>query len=391
MTDLGSVATVDSSRRVRTGFPSNPPIFAAGVRKFISRPLPHSVDAICSVELPCGSVVLAAGGCVVSAELVSSLMHPYERSGAPQSSFPHSEPTAATGDSSSEMPTLIASSGLITCMDITLLPGGATALCAMGTSCGSLCLFVVESRPTGGTPALCKVSETPLCEYTDGLISAEDIVVDVCIGLDPAGRPEFVSAATSNVVVVIDTQYFDDSLKANATEAVSRVVVRPPPHSAYTTERPFSETFYASFSATEVVRVVAPQRHHASFAVDVALLIVFDNGDLRYVARHVVGGSLQILTEHHRQRQLRHSKIGLDMVLRDNEFSSNASRGPLALPHVLYAYSLSAVSHNVCTTAAGPNAAAHKVVNSAALFFDAATEQMRLVVSGTETHLTEHH
>ncbi|KEG05330.1 hypothetical protein DQ04_23441000, partial [Trypanosoma grayi] len=234
------------------------------------------------------------------------------------------------------------------------------------------------SRGGGRQPALFKVCETPLSEYSDGLISAEDAVGDVCVGFDPAGRPEFIAAASATSVVVVDTQCFDESLRANATEAVVQAFAKQQPQH-HQSRRPPSETFCASFAAAEVVRVLVPERYHAAFAVDVALVIVFDNGEVRYVERNVVGGAVQLLLEHHRQRQARQSEVGVSM-LRDGD-----SDDPRALPHVLYAYNLSSVVHNVCVTAAGSHAAAHFVVNDAALCYDAAGQQMRLVVAGAET------
>ncbi|RNE97805.1 uncharacterized protein Tco025E_09360, partial [Trypanosoma conorhini] len=272
---------------------------------------------------------------------------------------------------------LALTSGFVTCMAVAPLPGAGAALGVAGTSHGALCLFVVESRAGGVQPAVLKVCEAPLREYSDGLISVEDAVTDVCLGFDPAGRPEFVAAASATCVAVVDTQCFDELLRARATEAVARAFTKQrSPHVG----RPTSEPFCASFAAAEVVRVLAPERHHAAFTMDVALLVVLDDGEVRYVARSVVGGSVQLLLEHHLQRQARQSEVGLSMLLDDD---------PRALPHVLYAYSLSPIVHNVCVAAVGPRAASSIVVNDAALCYDAAAHQMRLIVAGAETQPAE--
>ncbi|SCU65552.1 uncharacterized protein TEOVI_000732700 [Trypanosoma equiperdum] len=383
-------AAADAASEAKGGVPQLPHLSAAALGKASSRPLPHPAAAITTVELPSGSVVIAGGGSVISVEPLSSLLQSCSKEGECEAcNDPLLGGVAVHSTVPGEKVTLTISSGLVSCIGTALLPGGTAAMCAVGTSAGSLCLFVVESRTGGNALALCKVCEASLCEYTDGLISADDIVLDVCVGLDPAGRPEFVAVATATVVVVIDTQCFNESLRANATEAVLRETVGSWQRTPCPTEKPVNETFYASFTASEVVRLLVPQRYRASFAVDIALLIVFDNGELRYVARRVVGGSLQLLTEHHRQRQLRHSTVGLGMLQHNSEGPIDGSHGSLALPHVLYAYSLSSVVHNVCTAAVGVSAATYKVVNNAALFFDDMSQTMRIIVVGAGTQLAE--
>ncbi|RNC38056.1 hypothetical protein TcCL_NonESM12738 [Trypanosoma cruzi] len=351
-------------------------VFSTMLEKCGGCVLPHPVVAVRTVNLPCGCVVLAAGGSIVSVAFLSTMMRslPLE-GGAAVEEMCALGPLVEVGN-------LVFTSGLVTCMTVALLPGGGAALAIVGTSCGSLCLFVVESRAGGNQPALFKVCETSLCEYSDGLISVEDLVTDVCVGFDPAGRPEFIVAASSTCVVVVDTQRFDEFLRAKATEAVVRVFTKNhPPHVG----QPMSDTFCVSFATAEVVRVLVPERYHAAFTMDVALVVVLDNGEVRYITRSVVGGSVQLLIEHHMQRQARQSEVGLSILLDDDPIRGS----PRALPHVLYAYSLSDVVHNVCTSAVGPLAATKIILNDATLCYNAAARQMRLIVAGAEGQSAE--
>ncbi|ESL09544.1 hypothetical protein TRSC58_02733 [Trypanosoma rangeli SC58] len=340
--------------------------------------LPHPVVAVRTVNLPCGGVVVAAGGGVVSVGLLSTVLRPLATQGGVAAD------AASVVSPSAEVGSLVLTSGFVTCMAVAPLPDAGAALGVVGTSHGSLCLFVVESRVGGNQPALFKVCEMPLRAYSDGLISVEDPVTDVCVGFDPAGRPEFVAAASATCVALVDTQCFDEQLKAKATEAVAQAFTKQySPHVG----RPTNEPFCVSFAAAEVVKLLVPERYHAAFTMDVALVVVLDSGEVRYVARGVVGGSVQLLLEHHLQRQARQSEVGLSMLVNDDPLRG----GPRALPHVLYAYSLSAVVHNVCAAAAalGSRAASDIVVNDAALCYDASAHQMRLIVAGTETHSVE--
>lgn len=356
--------------------PRAPALSVALSEKVSGCVLQHPVSFVRTVNLPCGCVTVAAGAGVVSAGVVKSLLRPL--------SVADGEVVDDSGVSvpSGEMETIVVTSGLVTCMTVSLLPGGGAALGVVGTSQGSLCLFVVESGSGGRPPALFKICEISLLEYSNGLISAEDAVTDVCIGFDPAGRPEFIAAAAVMCVVVVDTQHFDESFKAKATEGVVQALTkRHLSHVGLST----SETFCVSFSTADVIRILVPERYHAAFAVDVALVIVLDNGDVRYVERSVVGGSVQLLLEHHKQRQARQSEVGLSMLLDD----SLTHGGPRALPHVLYAYHLSTLVHNVCALAVGSHAAANIVLNDAALCYDSTAHQMRLIVAGAEAHSDE--
>ncbi|ORC85922.1 uncharacterized protein TM35_000311080 [Trypanosoma theileri] len=378
-----------------------PPVALATLEKSGYGVFSHPVTVVRTVDLPCGCVTVAAGANVVSVGLLTSLTQ-QESTQRTSSSLPEEVRVCKM---SSKVESLFLSSGMVISMSLSLLPGAGAVLGVVGTSNGSLCVFILESRVAGGESLrLFKVCELGLSEYTDGLISLADNVLDVGIGFDPAGRPEFITAATTTCVVVLDTQYFDESLKANATEAVIRVFRKQKPYThqqqssqqhqyqhqqqQYVVVRPPSEAFYVTFAAAEVVRVLVPERYHAAFAVDVALVIVLDNGEVRYVERHVVGGSLQLLLQHHEQRQSRRSAVGLTMI-QDEEMMSNNKEDPRTLPHVLYAYSLSAVTHNVCVAVVGPHVAAHVIINDAAFYYDSSTQQMELVLIGAEMQFTE--
>nr|CCC53921.1 conserved hypothetical protein [Trypanosoma vivax Y486] len=343
---------------------------------------PHPAAVICTVELPCGCVAVVAGGRSASVVLLSPL-HLNQVPGATEAQ-PLPSISSQVDWTTHDGTTIIVSSGLITCLAAVLLPGGTAALCVAGTSGGSLCLFVLKGRSPDGTLGVYKICETSLCEFVDGLISARDIILDVSIGLDPAGRLEFIAATTSSVVVMIDARHFDDSLRSSGDAVVQSAAKPVFHHNNAATVLPLNETFYASFTTAEVVRILAPQRYRSSFSIDVALLIVFDNGELRYVLRRVIGGSLQLLQEHHQQRQARHSEVGLGMLHHDGEVSCYASINPLSLPHVLYAYSLSEVEINVGSIAVGTGMAGCVVINDAALYFDPTAHNMSLVVAGAE-------
>jgi hypothetical protein len=318
--------------------------------------------------------------------------------------------------------------GEVTCLCVAALPGTDTAIAVVGSTVGTIALFLIE-----GSRTLWKVAECSLVKWSRGCITAQDAVVDVAFSMDPAGRPEFVSAASATCVVVVDVQLLyrgdreeeevsgsdgDDvaescgdawsrsTLRAKAVEALER------PH-AQLVRRSRSDVFACAFAEAHVVRVLAPQRLHAAVAMDVALLVVLSDGTLHYIERVVEGGSVRLLAEHHRLRFAKGSAFiayaqdsMLDMPASSRGGPSSTSSSSLpagaetdsrALPHVVYRYRLSPQHMNVCqasargsdsdasfSTSSSSPAGGITVVNDAALYFNERDAVCHVVVAGTQ-------
>ncbi|KPA77610.1 hypothetical protein ABB37_06974 [Leptomonas pyrrhocoris] len=318
--------------------------------------------------------------------------------------------------------------GEVTSLCVAALPGTDTSLALVGSTVGTVALFLIE-----GSHTLCKVAECALVRWSRGGITAQDAVVDVAFSMDPAGRPEFVSAASAGCVVVVDVQLFyrrgtdgdDDgdvekeedgvrrrfsslpscrtegdawsasALRAKAVEALERP-------NTQLVRRSRSDVFTCAFAGANVVRVLAPQRLHAAVAMDVALVVVLRDGTLRYVERVIDGGSVRLLAEHHRLRFAKGATFiayAQDSMLAGPSSHSSAQRGgssaggadgvgeeadSRALPHVIYRYRLSPHQVNVCQL--GNSAAAEWVtlVNDAALYFSEKDAVCHVVVAGTQ-------
>ncbi|KAK7198493.1 hypothetical protein NESM_000809800 [Novymonas esmeraldas] len=280
------------------------------------------------------------------------------------------------------------SAGAVTCLCVSALPGSSdTAVAVVGTTVGSVALLLIE-----GGRAVYTVAECALAEWSGGAITAQDAVVDVAVGMDPAGRPEFISAASAGCVVVVDVQllysapqqrrdggggegrqsrggvpdaavsagdtaWSSSALRAKAVEALER----PGAH-ASPVRRSGSEVFFACFTGADVVRLLAPQRLQAALAMDVAVVVVLSSGALHYVERIVDGGSVHLLAQHHERRLARG---GTPSVLAAVSDASDAALGgggaaasrlltdSRAVPHVVYRYRLSAYHVDVCQTDRG--------------------------------------
>ena len=331
--------------------------------------------------------------------------------------------------------------GEVTALAVASLPSTDRAIAVVGSTVGAVALFLIE-----GSRTLYKVAERPLLSWSRGAITAQDAVVDVAFSMDPAGRPEFVSAASAGCVVVVDVQLFyrdeesneeederrsagmihngdgagktelrgDDAwttsaLRAKAIEALEQ------PH-AQLLRRSRSEVFACAFTEASVVRVLAPQRLHAAVALDVAVVVVLSDGTLRFIERVMEGGAVRLLAEHHRLRFARGSAFIAYAQASPLPTSANATANfsltqggceadSRALPHVIYRYRLSAHQMNVVryadTSAAlnsggvggapyarpgGFGGAAEwvTVVNDAALHFSEKDAVCHVVVAGTQ-------
>ncbi|KAG5511072.1 hypothetical protein GH5_07278 [Leishmania sp. Ghana 2012 LV757] len=278
------------------------------------------------------------------------------------------------------------SAGAVTCLSVASLPGGTdTAVAVVGTTVGTVALLLIE-----GSRAVYKVAECALATWSSGVITAQDPIVDVAFSMDPAGRPEFVSAASAGCVVVVDVQllyqsprsgsnnadevvrgasaaaghraeghqeiepWSNSALRAKAVEALER-------SSAQVVRRSCSDVFACSFVEADVVRIMAPQRLQAALAIDVALVVVLSSGALHYVERVVEGGSVHLLAEHHRQRLAKGAAFssyasagrqGEESAAAGNLSTDGASLRLLtdsrAVPHVIYRYRLSPYHVQAC-------------------------------------------
>ncbi|KAG5510579.1 hypothetical protein JKF63_06876 [Porcisia hertigi] len=301
------------------------------------------------------------------------------------------EPAATTTTSplSSEQRVTL-SAGAVTCLSVASLPGSTdTAVAVVGTTVGTVALLLIE-----GSRSVYKVAECALAQWSSGAITAQDAVVDVAFSMDPAGRPEFVSAASTGCVVVVDVQLFyreplndgliaDEEVGGAATDAPAREVHRTgwrqetepwsnsalrakavealERSSAQLVRRSCSDVFACFFVEADVVRIFAPQRLQAAAAMDVALVVVLSSGALHYVERVVEGGSVRLLAEYHRLRLAKGSTFmshtlaegqGDDGGAASDNGMDGASLRLLtdnrAVPHVIYRYRLSPYQIQAC-------------------------------------------
>ncbi|KPI82969.1 hypothetical protein ABL78_8014 [Leptomonas seymouri] len=313
--------------------------------------------------------------------------------------------SSSTRPSASPAPALAAEqrsclrAGEVTSLCVATLPGTDTSLAVVGSTVGTIAMFLIEGGRT-----LCKVTECALVKWSRGGITAQDAVIDVAISMDPAGRPEFVSAASAGCVVVVDVKLLccgDDDDGGGMERRITRgehddeedlsqrAPLRPTGGDDWSTsalrakaidalERPNaqllrrsrSEVFVCTFAEANVVRILAPQRLQAAVAMDVALVVVLSDGTLRYVERVMEGGSVRLLAEHHRLRFAKGSTFityasdsmhaapsstpGPSLYAsRVTEQSSRSAGGAKemdsrAFPHVIYRYRLSPYQVNVC-------------------------------------------
>lgn len=295
--------------------------------------------------------------------------------------------------------------GEVTCLYATPLPRTEMSLAVVGTSVGSVALLLVD-----GSRALYRLRETPLLPFSRGRVTTEDVVMDVAIGIDPAGRPEFVVAATATCVVLLDVQkwcsdeptgldvgsgtgrasaglgeegWASDALRVKGVKALLS-------GGPGTVQRSCGDDFCAVFTEAPVVRVLVPQRLGAAVAIDVAAVVVLSNGTLRYIKRVVTGGSVRVLEEQHRQRRARgaawapynpEERLGATGVAAPSFPDSRT------LPHIVYHYELSSLRFNVCR-ADGENETGApgvvKVVNDAALFYSEKDGVAHVALAGTK-------
>ncbi|CAD2220401.1 hypothetical protein AGDE_15157 [Angomonas deanei] len=156
---------------------------------------------------------------------------------------------------------------------------------------------------------------------------------------------------------------------------------------------------------TQIIKVIAPTRYNAAFSLDCALLIVFDNGEVQYVKRHVSGGSVPLLISHHRRRQASSSmeEVYRLLLLSAEEQQKQDGLGTLSsskthlhahrdneilygtLPHITYQYQLSPKSKFSFATPDGG-----VFINDAQLLYDKTAGDMLLVVAGGERTYVAH-
>ncbi|TPP41687.1 hypothetical protein CGC21_36860 [Leishmania donovani] len=333
-----------------------------------------------------------------------------------------SEPAAATTSSHasplSPEQQVALSAGAVTCLSVASLPGTTdTAVAVVGTTVGTVALLLIE-----GSRAVYKVAERSLTEWSSGAITAQDAIVDVAFSMDPAGRPEFVSAASAGCVVVVDVQLLyrpsgngshstDEEVGDTATDAPPAVVHRAEWHQetepwsnsalrakavealeqsdAQLMQRSCSDVFACSFVEADVVRILAPQRLQAAVAIDVALIVVLSSGALHYVERVVEGGSVRLLAEHHWQRLAKGAAFtshasaatqGEDSAAA-NDFSTDGASVRIltdsrAVPHVIYRYRLSPYHVQACQDGGQTASVGGGNYGMAALALSSATESV---------------
>ncbi|CCW66694.1 unnamed protein product [Phytomonas sp. Hart1] len=326
---------------------------------------------------------------------------------------------------------LILQTGQVASLAVCALPEGISAFGVAGTTHGTLCVFLMEGS------VLSLLNERSLGPCSEGRISADDIVKDVAISMDPAGRPEFVVAATDRCMVLLDVlDLVDESESPNvsdtiipegcdtenrATHAITRAQAPFTAGAVWrwpsTVQRDRSEPLCVTFSNTasashigapsslcgdevsEIVRVLVPQRAHAAFAIDVAAVIVLADSTVRYIERRVCGGSFPLLLEYHQalQHAASRSTVMVNELLGEtSRFSGSHSPNAApqtTLPHVKFDYRLSLQSFNAYQCADGSTAVGNwtkpgcrhdlsLTVNDASLFFNPKSGRMDLMMVG---------
>eukprot|EP00796_Vickermania_ingenoplastis_P012009 gene12009-8271_t len=328
---------------------------------------PHPVTLVRTVATGHDRVLVMAGGPYISAAPLyalcnSAALGPASRVGCPTSRVPAGENACLDA-------------GEVTCLAVCGLPASECALAIAGTTHGTLAVLLV------GRCTVHKVSEVALAGLSRGAVGLGESLRDVTIGMDPAGRPEFVAAATQCALIVADIQQVVDGLTETRCGLSFDASQIPGP-------RPVSETLVATFPESSVVRLLCPTRCHAAFTMDIALVVILSSGTVRYVERDVSGGAVALLREHHYQRQGTHSAYGFRQGQADVDAPGNGACDgchPPAIPHVLYSYRLATLAVETCTARrAGAAVRSGVTVNDAALVYNEASGCMDLVLVGAQ-------
>lgn len=287
--------------------------------------------------------------------------------------------------------TIALDQGEVTCMDFATLPASDFTLGVIGTTVGTVGVIIFHSGN------FLKLVEVSMAALSNGAISAYQSIRDIAIGLDPAGRPEFVAVSTCQTVVVSDISCFLDIEKllsdplfctvfdqSKTSGSSSNIFLPSSPYRA--PFQPPRNLFVSSFTQSEIVRLLVPQRHNASFSVGIALLIVLSSGAIRFVERTVIGGPSSQLLESHRFHQndtttsgYPSSKVFLD---RKNVISNDLSNPTTCFSHVKYKYTLAALELEVSSKASASSSSPLVVINDAALVYNSVTSCMDLVLVG---------
>lgn len=287
--------------------------------------------------------------------------------------------------------TIVLDQGEVTCMDFATLPALDCAVGVVGTTVGTVAVIIFHS---GNVRKVVEVSMTALSK---GSILASHSIWDIAIGLDPAGRPEFVAVSTCQTVVVSDISCFLDIEKLMSDplfcSPFNRSKTSGSPSSIFLPSAPYCgpfqsprKSFVSSFTQSQIVRLLVPRRHNASFSMDIALIIVLSSGAIRFVERTVIGGSTSMLLENHRCQQnvattsrCLSAKVSLD---RKNVINNDLSSPTTSFSHVMYKYTLAPLELEVSSKASAASSSPLVVINDATLMYNSVTSCMDLVLAG---------
>lgn len=356
----------------------------------------HPVTSVKTVSTRAGRILVLAGGAHIS----SAFVHQCLPSCSPNFASSRCQQEARRGKSEVDSSTICGGPttrvpvgdstvalerGEVTCLAVASLPSSEYAVGIAGTTQGTAVVFLVHGN------SVHKTKELSLSSLSKGTILITDSVRDIVIGMDPAGRPEFVGLATRRAVVLADVQLFLDEM----TEAKCGFSFQPPSSSSSSTlpRRVLSDTLVLTFTQSPVIRLLCPQRYHASFTMDIALLVVLSSGTIRYIERSVSGGAVgDLLEEHHRRWQESSSMYGYRAGVGPQDKDTNDYLQLPVIPHVSYLYSLSPVTLETATVSSSstgaPGAGNQRhggiTVNDAALMFNASSGCMDLVLVGVQ-------
>lgn len=407
---------------------------------------PHPTSHVCCVSLGklSSRVLVSASGSSISARTVSNVFQAShtavaaggvgvcdelamdgQRGAAAWLAAYNAEPPASSHGASASAGgglTIHVSGGLITALTVVALPGGVKALGVVGTTAGTLVAFLIAGgheadhrSSSSSTHRNAALQLTIVCELRlSDHFPITGTVRGVCLGMDPAGRPEFVAASTRTTVMVLDVMTLGGEEVATSVRTATAATPSWWEGSLPVVRRDCSAPFCAPFAKAEVVKILAPQRAHAAFAMDIALVVVLADSTLHYVTRAVSGGSVQLLHAYHEERQAigsAHlaeisgvgpravSDLHMEAALAANQTQAireGLLTAPRAAAHVHYAYRLSpilvTVSQTVPTSAAPGSTAVGRgyndmgvVVNDATFYYHAAGGRMDLILCGSCT------
>lgn len=356
-------------------------------RRFRKFRAPHPVTLVKSLQTRWGCLVVMAGGSHISCCLFHSF---FRSSGTCSTSSLFEQYGEGTVGCVPTLETTILDRGEVTCADFATLPSSEYALGVIGTTEGTVAVVVFH----GGS--LFKTMELPLATLSKGTISVSQSVQDIEIGFDPAGRPEFVAAATLKTTVVADISYFvnleelslgfQNPERLNKVTAVTAPSSTPFPASCSTSSQSPRDAFILSFTQSTIVRLLVPHRHNASFPVDVALLIVLSCGTVRFVKRSTLGGSVSSLLDCLRRYQHSSSATGYlcdsGREKQESPASSDWEKSTSCFPRAVYIYSLAPLELMTTPSTNLSSSCAPIVINDACLVFNSSTSCMDLILVG---------